>query len=278
VLEHRLLRHDGHYRWLLAQGAPSYLANQELYGYVGSAIDITELKQANEQLRRTNADLDNFIYTASHDLKAPIANIEGLLHAIDHELPDEGRVGQVPLMLQYMQQAVDRFKRTINHLTDLSRLQKEHEQPATCVHLARVVHEVQLDLASLVAKADGELDVHVPQEITLTFSEKNLRSVVYNLLSNALKYRHPDRPPRVRLTYRAEENGHLLEVQDNGLGLDLTQGRDKLFGMFQRLHTHVEGTGVGLHMVKRIVENAGGRIEVESQVGHGSTFRVHLPR
>ncbi|UOQ82505.1 PAS domain-containing protein [Hymenobacter sp. 5414T-23] len=87
TLEHRMRRHDGEYRWLLAQGAPSYLQGGELYGYVGSAIDITELKQTNEQLRRTNADLDNFIYTASHDLKAPIANIEGLLSLLSEELP-----------------------------------------------------------------------------------------------------------------------------------------------------------------------------------------------
>jgi signal transduction histidine kinase len=104
--------------------------------------------------------------------------------------------------------------------------------------------------------------------------------VVYNLFSNALKYRHPDRSPHVRLTYQTVDRYHVLEVHDNGLGLDLTQGQDyqKLFAMFQRLHSHVEGTGVGLHMVKRMVENAGGRIEVESQLGRGSTFRVFIPQ
>jgi PAS domain S-box-containing protein len=278
ILEHRMRRHDGQYRWLLAQGAPSYLVGGELYGYVGSAIDITDLKQANEQLRRTNIDLDNFIYTASHDLKQPIANIEGLLHAMQHELPPAGRVGEVPILLELMQAAIERFSRTITHLTDISRLQQEHNQPASLVLLAQVVQEVLLDLTLLKAKTQAQVDVRIPEDITLRFSEKNLRSVVYNLLSNAMKYRHPDRVPVVTITYTLQAAVHLLEVHDNGLGLDIAQDSDKLFGMFKRLHMHVEGTGVGLYMVKKIVENAGGRIEVASTLGQGSTFRVYLPR
>ncbi|MFD2719828.1 PAS domain-containing protein [Hymenobacter monticola] len=278
VLEHRMRRHDGEYRWLLAQGSPSYLAGGELYGYVGSAIDITELKQANEQLTRTNVDLDNFIYTASHDLKQPIANIEGLLQAVEHELPPAGRVGEVSNMLHLMQQAIERFGRTIAHLTDISRLQHEHNEPASQVHLARVVQEVALDLAPLIAPSQARVRVNVPPELTLRFSEKNLRSIVYNLLSNALKYRHPDRAPDVVVAHTQRASEDVLEVRDNGLGLDLAQDQEKVFGMFKRLHPHVEGSGVGLYMVKKIVENAGGRIEVDSVLGQGSTFRVYFPR
>ncbi|WP_426061241.1 PAS domain-containing protein [Hymenobacter sp. B1770] len=278
ILEHRLLRHDGQYRWLLAQGAPSYLAGGELYGYVGSAIDITDLKQANEQLQRTNVDLDNFIYTASHDLKQPIANIEGLLQGVQHALPPAGRVGEVPRMLDLMQGAVERFGRTIAHLTDISRLQHEYNQPATAVLLARVVQEVQLDLAPLITQTQARVAVTVPADATLHFSEKNLRSVVYNLLSNALMYRHPDRAPAVSVAYEAQPAHHVLAVRDNGLGLDLARDQDMLFGMFKRLHPHVEGSGIGLYMVKKVVENAGGRIEVESTLGQGSVFRVYVPR
>ncbi|RZK95210.1 MAG: ATP-binding protein, partial [Hymenobacter sp.] len=93
-----------------------------------------------------------------------------------------------------------------------------------------------------------------------------------------LKYRHPERAPEVRVRYQPQEAHQVLLVQDNGLGLDLAQGQDKLFAMFQRLHTHVEGTGLGLYMVKRMVENAGGRIEVRSELNQGSTFSVYFPR
>jgi PAS domain S-box-containing protein len=237
-----------------------------------------ELNESNTQLTRTNVDLDNFIYTASHDLKQPIANIEGLLLALQHELPAASQAGQVPTMLHLMQEAVERFGRTIAHLTDVSRLQQAHAQSPTQVSLARIVQDVQLDLAPLIAQLDAQVLVAVPEYVTLLFSEKNLRSVVYNLLSNALKYRHPDRPPVVHISYKPEAEYQVLEVQDNGLGLDLRQGQDKLFAMFQRLHTHVEGSGIGLYMVKKMVENAGGRIEVQSELDQGSTFSVYFPR
>jgi signal transduction histidine kinase len=111
---------------------------------------------------------------------------------------------------------------------------------------------------------------------TLSFSAKNLRSVVYSLLSNALKYRHPDRPPVVQVSVRREASFVVFDVQDNGLGVDLAR-EEYLFAMFQRLHTHIEGSGLGLYMVKRMVKNAGGCITVQSQVGEGSTFSVFFP-
>jgi PAS domain S-box-containing protein len=247
------------------------------------AVMNEELQSANEELgatnlrlTRTNVDLDNFIYTASHDLRAPITNIEGLLQALQSELP-AGQTNEVVYILGLMQDSVDRFKRTIEHLTEVSKLQKEHGQGATPVRLAEVIQNMQLDLAPLIKETDAQVTIEVPAFVTLTFSEKNLRSVVYNLFSNALKYRHPDRVPQVRLLSRTQGHHLVLEVQDNGLGLDLARDHE-LFAMFQRYHTHVEGSGIGLYMVKKIVENAGGRIEVESQLGYGSTFFVYFPR
>ena len=235
-----------------------------------------ELGDTNRQLTRTNVDLDNFIYTASHDLKQPIANIEGLLQALTYELPAEARqAAQVRPILERMHAAVERFQKTIGDLTEVSKLQQAHDQPAQEVRLRQVIEEVALDLDPVLA-APGWLEVAVPPGQVVTFSEKNLRSVVYNLLSNALKYRAPDRPPRVRISSQQQETSVELRVQDNGLGLDAAQ-QARLFGLFQRLHTHVEGTGIGLYMVKKIVENAGGTIAVQSELGVGSSFIVLLP-
>jgi signal transduction histidine kinase len=235
-----------------------------------------DLATANQQLIRTNVDLDNFIYTASHDLKSPITNIEGLLDALHHELPEQPPTSEVAHILELMQDAVNRFKRTIEHLTTVSKLQKEHDAPVEQVALAPIIEDVRLDLAPLLQQTGGRLLVNVQHCPPLLFSAKNLRSVVYNLLSNALKYRHPDRPPVVRVSIRREASFVVLDVQDNGLGIDLAR-EEYLFAMFQRLHTHVEGSGLGLYMVKRMVENAGGRITVQSQVGEGSTFSVYFP-
>ncbi|TGE24707.1 PAS domain S-box protein [Hymenobacter aquaticus] len=236
-----------------------------------------ELHTTNEQLTRTNVDLDNFIYTASHDLKAPITNIEGLVEMLQRELRPAAEEGEVAYILDLMHHSVDRFKRTIEHLTAVSRLQKEHDPPVTQVQLAAVIEDVRLDLAPLLRQTNGHFDVDVRNCPPLLFSEKNLRSVVYNLLSNALKYHHPDRPPRIRVRTRLEEAFVVLEVHDNGLGINLRQ-QEQVFAMFQRLHTHVEGSGIGLYMVRRMLENVGGRITLASELGVGSTFSAYFPR
>ena len=245
--------------------------NQELQATNG------ELQGSNAQLTRTNADLDNFIYTASHDLKAPISNIEGLLRLLEDMLPDELRTDDTLLpVLNRMQEAVERFTRTIGHLTEVSKLQVEFAQPAAPIALAPVLDDVRQDLGPLLAETGGWLEVNVAECPTLVVSEKNLRSLLYNLVSNALKYRHPDRPPLVRLSCRLEDSRRVLRVQDNGLGLSEWQ-QAKLFQLFGRLHTHVEGTGVGLYMVKKMVENASGTLTVESQEGAGTTFTASFP-
>jgi len=225
---------------------------------------------------RTNVDLDNFIYTASHDLKAPITNIEGLLEALLEQLPPAVRQAeQVAPLLAMMQNSVERFQKTIAQLTDISKLQQAHLHSTELVELAALVEDIRLDLAPELASG-ATLLIEVIDCPTVAFSAKNLRSIIYNLLSNGLKYRAPDRPPVVQLRCHHRRHEVVLEVQDNGLGLDKGQ-QQQLFRMFQRLHSHVEGSGVGLYMVKKIVENAGGKITVQSQPGVGTTFRVVLP-
>ncbi|GAA4048143.1 hypothetical protein GCM10022409_38170 [Hymenobacter glaciei] len=236
-----------------------------------------ELADSNQQLIRTNVDLDNFIYTASHDLKSPISNIEGLLYLLQEELPAEVAQGaEVSPTLARMLEAVERFKRTIDHLTEVSKLQKEHAPATTSVNLAAVVEDVRQDLLPLLQAAGAKLFIDVSVLPPVQFAEKNLRSIVYNLLSNAVKYRHPNRTPHVDVRAHVRPGHTVLEVHDNGLGLDPAH-LPRLFTMFQRFHDHVEGTGIGLYMVKRMVENAGGRIEVHSQLGAGTTFFVFLP-
>ena len=235
-----------------------------------------ELREANQQLQWVNEDLDTFLYLASHDLKAPIANIEGLLLALQYELPPPTRVGETSKLLHLMQQAVERFGRTIGNLTEMVNLQRPKSQGPIQMAFAQLVHEVLLDLTPLIQQTAAQVEVIVPTTLTIRFSEKHLRSVVFNLVSNALKYRQPDRPPRVHYLPKADHQAFIVE--DNGLGIDLAKGSKKVFALFGRLHNHVEGAGVGLYMVKRMLENVGGRIEVQSTLGQGATFTVYFPR
>jgi signal transduction histidine kinase len=235
------------------------------------------MQQANATLSRVNADLDTFVYTASHDLKAPILNIEGLLHALQRELgKDRPQVETTDQIYRLLYSSVDRFKATISDLTDVARISKESQEDVSLVSIARVLEEVTLDLAHQVQEAGARLEYKLDCP-PIQFSRKNLKSVLYNLLSNAIKYRSPDRVPLVQITCQTQAGYLLLTVKDNGLGMDMRQ-EEKIFALFKRLHAHVEGTGIGLYIVKKIVENAGGKIEVESQPGEGSTFRVYFKR
>jgi PAS domain S-box-containing protein len=237
-----------------------------------------DLVTANQQLTRINLDLDNFIYTASHDLKTPILNIESLMEAMMEELPPANlQSASLKYIIQLISDSVQRFKRTIEHLTEITKLQKENSTAESPVDLARIITEVQLDLAPAI-KADGaQLEVDISNCPTIRFSEKNMRSIIYNLLSNAIKYHSPERTPVVRVYCHTTTEYLVLSVEDNGLGIELAQ-EAKVFGMFQRLHTHVEGSGIGLYMVKKIIDNAGGKIEVQSKVGKGTTFKVFFQR
>jgi signal transduction histidine kinase len=238
-----------------------------------------ELAIINTRLTRTNADLDTFVYSASHDLRAPIANIEGLLSALRQELPLEAWQAElVPRLLELMDGAVARFQQTLGYLTEVTRLQPEALGHANeLVDLPALVEAVRLDILPELTATGATLTVDLAACPQLLASPKLLRSIFYNFLSNAIKYRSPDRPPLIHLRCRRATPGYLtLEVQDNGLGLS-EQQQGVLFQLFKRLHSHVPGSGVGLYMVRKMVDNAGGLLTVHSQPGVGSTFAVSLP-
>ncbi|SIT83762.1 PAS domain-containing protein [Pontibacter indicus] len=237
-----------------------------------------ELSGTNAQLTRTNIDLDNFIYAASHDLKAPIYNIERLLLILIESIPNDAHASpELKQVIEMIHSSISRFKRTIDHLTDVTKLQKENNQEASEVNLSELIHDIRLDLSAQIDNVGAHIEVDVAACNAIRFSEKNMRSVLYNLLSNAIKYRDPDRTPVVKISCEKAGDYTLLKVQDNGLGMK-PSGVAKIFSMFTRLHDHVEGSGIGLYMVKKIVENAEGRIEVDSKIGQGTTFSVYFKR
>ncbi|WP_051359943.1 PAS domain S-box protein [Adhaeribacter aquaticus] len=248
------------------------------------ARDITERKQSEEilkkrntELLRINNDLDNFIYTASHDLKAPITNIEGLVEVLIEDLPPAVIAApETGSVINLIKGSIARFRNTVNDLTELTKLQRDAQDDVSQVQLPDIFEEIYLDLANAIQHSKAEFEVDFRQGASLQFSRKNMRSILYNLVSNAIKYHSPDRKPLIRITSQIEKDYVVLTVADNGLGMNLKQ-ENKIFGMFKRLHDHVEGSGIGLYIVKKIVEDSQGKIEVESQVGRGTTFKVFFP-
>jgi PAS domain S-box-containing protein len=232
-----------------------------------------ELSRKNQELTQINNDLDSFVYTASHDLKAPIANLEGLSTMLRRKL--QKQLGPVEdQLLTLVQQSINKLQGTIRDLAEITKVQKEKNTHIEPVLFADVLRDVTEDIRSLIegAKASITIDLQVKEVL---YARKNLRSIMYNLLSNAVKYRSPDRLSQITISTRKEDDHVVLYIQDNGLGLKPNQ-QEKLFSMFKRFHTHVEGTGIGLYIIKRIIENNGGSIEVESEYGVGTVFKVYF--
>ena len=264
--------------------------NNSVVGYFALITDISDHKNAEERLKRTEADLrkrneelerinndlDNFIYTASHDLKSPVVNLQGLTSIIRKKLDKETTGFDGSELLGMVDKSVQKLKNTISELTEIAKVQKDLEQQAEKVSFQDIADDVKEDINGMIEESGVLLEEEwlIP---VITYPRNNLRSILYNLLSNAVKYRCPDRQPKIS-TKTYQENGYvILQVEDNGLGISKQQ-QPKMFSMFKRFHSHVEGTGVGLYIIKRIVENRGGKIEVESEQNSGSVFKVYLKK
>jgi signal transduction histidine kinase len=279
-----------HYAYNLAY-LPLHDGQGQVQGILVFAVEVNEqvqarrkvqhlnqqLHTANARLTRTNADLDTFIYTASHDLKAPITNIEGLIHALRHELSAQSISQEaVAQLLHLVDDSITRFQRTLGYLTEAVQSQQAGRQwQEGEADVASLIEGVRLDLAPALQATQAQVTVEVHCG-PVRCSPKDVRSIVYNLLSNALKYCAPEVRPLVQVQAHCADKWLELRVQDNGLGLTPAQ-QSSLFGLFQRLHPHIEGSGIGLYSIKKLIDNAGGTIEVESAVGSGSTFTVRLP-
>lgn len=237
-----------------------------------------ELTHLNNQLIRVNSDLDNFIYTASHDLKSPISNIEGLVNALQEFLSDQLReYPRVDQLLAMIQASIERFNRTINDLSDITKVQRLNDEESSIVDLEEIINGIQMDLSFLMHDSKGQVKLALNGIKYIDFPPKNLRSIFYNLIANSLKYRAPERNPIIEIHGDEDPEFIIITVRDNGMGMDLSQG-PSIFGMFRRLHNHVDGTGIGLYIVKKIMDNSDGKIEVDSEVGVGSTFRLYFKR
>jgi PAS domain S-box-containing protein len=296
---------DGKYRWFLTRAYPVEDAEGKVLRWIGTNTNIDDQKRAeqqlqsiseelaaaneeiqasneelsasNQQLMRINSDLDNFVYTASHDLKAPISNIEGLMNALNKFISEENKTNEkVKTIMGLTYNSINRFKETIKDLTDIAKVQSDGEEDLSELSFKEMLEDVKLNIQPLIDESDARFSEDFSQAPGIYFSKKNLRSILYNLVSNAIKYRSPDRPVNISVTSSRPDQAHiLLSVQDNGLGIK-EDDKPKVFMMFKRLHQHVEGTGIGMAIVKKIIDNNGGKIEVESEIGQGTTFKIYF--
>ncbi|MCI1187344.1 hybrid sensor histidine kinase/response regulator [Hymenobacter sp. DH14] len=230
----------------------------------------------NRQLARTNQDLDNFVYAASHDLRQPVNNLRGLFEELcrsaSFQDPEEA------VILRLFDDSLTSLTTTVTDLAAVVQEQRQQGEPTSeVVALKPLFQEVLQSLGPQITAVEAHINADFSALPEVKYVRSNLRTIVLNLLSNAIKYRHPGRRPEVAMRAYLADGAPVLEVADNGLGMNLAQHGHELFHLFRRFHPLAgEGTGVGLFLVNRIVQHEGGQIEVESEVGEGTLFRVKL--
>jgi PAS domain S-box-containing protein len=280
--EFRMRRSDGSYRWHIIRARK--LADGLALRWFGACTDVHDqnllrqvLQTQYDELARAHHDLDTFVYAASHDLRQPALNLRGLFDELRRTAtfadPDQA------LLLSMVDGALTQFDNTLHDLAVTVQTQRAQQDPVEVLDLGLILEEVLLGLRPQAQAREAKLDIDVAEAPGLVYGRANLRSVVHNLVSNALKFGHPDRPPHIVLrSYSTPAGEPVLEVRDNGLGMALNDPQAPIFQLFVRQHAHIEGTGVGLYLVQRIVHSHGGHVQVASTLGEGTTFTIHWTR
>ena len=283
--ELEIITGKGNPKWIRTIGIPLMKDGvcERIYGMFQ---DISEQKRAEAQivkrtgqLERANEELERFTYIVTHDLKLPLTNIKGHLEIIKLEAPEELEVlkQSVAWIDDSLKQAEARIgavlevaKRT-HTLADVA----EHEP----VKLRPIITNIVDAMDARVKEAAAVIDIAVPDALEVQASATTLASIFENLIGNALKYRRSEVVSHIRVAAAVQGAALRITVSDNGLGIDMARHGAKLFQMFARLHPEVdvEGSGAGLYLTKKGVENLDGKLSVESEPGKGSVFTVELP-
>jgi two-component system, chemotaxis family, CheB/CheR fusion protein len=268
-------------KWFQVMTMP-YLrkGNNQTDGAIITFNDITELKQiqkqlaeSNENLKAINTDLDNFVYTASHDLLNPINNIEHLIYFIKEK--GQGLDKETKEYIKMLSKSVGKFREVIKEMSAIGKIESEMLQVENIDFsemIAEILESLQWKISSEKASVQTFLEVE-----NLTFSKKNCRSMVYNLINNALKFKDPNRNPEIIITTKDLADYTLLSVKDNGMGIGKNE-LNSIFKIYKKLNTDTEGQGLGLFLIKKIIDASGGKVEVESEVGKGTEFKLFIKK
>jgi len=246
-----------------------------IVGYLMMANDITERLQFQRELERSNQELSQFAYVASHDLQEPLRVITGFVQLLEQRcapaLDPDGRE-----YMNFIVDAAGRMKDLINDLLAYSRLTTK-ARPAEMVDLNDTLTVARENLRLLIAESRAEIIRERPLPVVRA-DRGQMGQLLQNLLTNAIRYQRPEAAPRIRLSASLRGKEWLLAVTDNGIGIE-PRYFERIFKIFQRLHNKEEypGTGIGLAICKKIVERHRGRLWVESEPGQGSTFFFTLP-
>lgn len=226
------------------------------------------LSAANKELLEQNNRLEQFAYIISHNLRAPIARLIGLTSIINLNDPDD--TAKVVHMIHQSSEELDTI---VKDLTGILSIQRLSPTLYSEIDLEFVLAKVKSILTEDIAETKANIESHLQARKIFSLSPY-IESIFLNLISNSLKYRHPNRDLNVRIS-SSQEDGHIrLSFEDNGLGIDLERNSQNIFNLYKRFHFHVEGKGIGLFLVKTQVEALGGTVTVNSEIDRGTTFEI----
>jgi PAS domain S-box-containing protein len=264
--------------WINFSMLPVFNEDEELTHWISIQRDITEDKkleiekeQLIRELTQNNKDLQQFSYITSHNLRAPLSNLTGLLNLLKDLTIEDPELKQI----------LDGFNKSTHLLndtiSDLVRVIIIKENPAVLketIYIKEVFENVFSQLDFLIGIHKPILKINFDTAPFIDTNKSYLESIILNLLTNSLKYRSDKHPLKISITSDWENDNVVLVFKDNGIGIDLERNKDKIFGLYQRFHSYTEGKGLGLYLVKSQVETMGGTITIESEVDKGTTFRI----
>ncbi len=260
---------EGKYRWFLTRAIPLKDAEGNIVRWLGTNTDVTHQRTIEKRLKNDSKLFEDLLYIAAHDLKGPVANMYGALDLMD-QLPPEKKI----MFLNRFRDLADQLNVTIQGVTDILHMRSNDKSAASIIYFEKLTDKILLEFKNNENTFSIKSSFN---KLTISYIEVYLYSIVKNLISNSIKYCREDEPLCIEITTQLKDEYTLLSIRDNGIGIDLDVYGNKLFSPFQRIYTgKAKGTGIGLYLIKDIIEKNGGYITVESTPGKGTTFNCFL--
>jgi signal transduction histidine kinase len=235
-------------------------------------LSLSQRTESKEQLKKQNETLQNFAFIVSHNLKSHAGNLASILQLINSSRSEHDR----EKLFQYLQKISVALTETVTNLEKVVTAQVENNEKREALNLREYVERALDTLASDIETNKITVENNVAPFIMLEYIPAYMESILLNILSNAVKYRSTQLPPRIRIQTFSEKDHLVLQISDNGIGIDLDQYREKIFGLYQTFHGNPDAKGIGLFITKNQIESQGGKITVESKVGLGTSFKLYF--
>ena len=253
--------------------------NNEIIGYLGVAAEITEIKRVEKEIKSLlvvtsdqNDRLKNFAHIVSHNLRSHSGNFAMLLELFLQDYP-EAEENEIMAMLKL---ASDNLKETIAHLNEVVLINTNLDENLQSINLKNTVKQSIKNIMGIANDAEVKIINNINPKLQILGLPAYLDSIVLNFLTNGIKYRSLERDSYVKLDAEKDGENIILSIEDNGLGIDLEKHRDKIFGMYKTFHKNKDSRGIGLFITKNQIESLGGKIELESEVDKGTTFKIYF--